>query len=96
MPKRWYDIESTLSLAISMLKNATEDKQNSVCELVKNKFNELGIVKTDKFVVFKVFDKRWYDEKEEIYNLLETLRCCDEETRRKIALIIIDHLCNLI
>ena len=28
MPKRWYDIEPTLSLAISMLKNANEEKQD--------------------------------------------------------------------
>ena len=96
MPKRWYDTEPTISLAISMLKNATSDKQDSVCELVKIKFEEMGISKTEKFIVFKMFDKRWYDEKENLYNVLETLRCCDEEIRRKIALCIIDHLCNLV
>ena len=71
MPKRWYDTEPTLSLAVSMLKNATVDKQNSVCELIKNKFQEMGIKPTEKFIVFKIFDKRWYDEKENLYNLLE-------------------------
>jgi len=96
MPKRWYDIEPTLSLAVSMLKNATEDKQDSTCELVNIKFQEMGIKQNEKFIVFKMFDKRWYDEKENIYNLLENIRCCDEETRKKIALCIIDHLCNLV
>ena len=96
MPKRWYDTEPTLSLAISMLKNANEEKQDSVCALLKAKFKEMGIKQNDKFIVFKMFDKRWYDEKENIYNILETLRCCDEETRRKVSLCIIDHLCHLI
>ena len=96
MPKRWYDTEPTLSLAVSMLKNATEEKQDSVCELMKIKFAELGIKPVQKFLVFKMFDKRWYDEKENLYNLLENIRCCEEADRRKIALIIIDHLCNLV
>ncbi len=96
MPKRWYDTEPTLSLAISMLKNASEDKQDSVCELVQKKFDEMNIKPNEKFVVFRIFDKRWYDEKENLYNLLETLRCCNAENRRAIALCIIDHLCNLV
>ena len=97
MPKRWYDTEPTLSLAVSMLKNATPDKQDSVCELVQKKFKEMGIKQqTETFIVFKFFNKRWYDEKENLYGILETLRCCNEEQRRTIALCIIDHLCNLI
>ena len=95
MPKRWYDTEPTLSLAVSMLKNATSDIQDSVCSLMDMKLNELNISRTEKFIVFKVFDKRWYDEKENVYNLLETIRNCDEEVRRKLAVCIIDHICNI-
>ena len=54
MPKRWYDTEPTLSLAISMLKNANEEKQDSVCALLKTKFKEMGIKQNDKFIVFKI------------------------------------------
>ena len=39
MPKRWYDIDSTLSLAVSMLKNASEENQDSVCKFI----NETGL-----------------------------------------------------
>ncbi len=95
MPKRWYDTEATLSLAISMLKNASEDIQASVCSLMDMKFEELKITRTEKFIVFKVFDKRWYDENENVYNLLETIRNCDSETQRKLAISIIDHICNI-
>ena len=96
MPKRWYDTDPTLSLAISMLKNADDEKQNSVCEVTQNKIKELGINSDEKFVIFKIFDKRWYDEKENLYNLLETIRCCSEEDKRTIAIFIIDYLCNLV
>jgi len=96
MQKRWYDTESTISLAISMLRNSTPDLQDSTCQLLEKKFEEMGIKKSEKFIVFKVFDKRWYDEKENIYNALETIRCCDGETRRKLAVCIIEHLCDLV
>ena len=96
MPKRWYDTDPTLSLAVSMLKNADDEKQNSVCEVTQNKIKEMGIKTGDKFTVFKIFDKRWYDEKENLYNLLETIRCCDEDEKREIAIFIIDYLCNLV
>lgn len=95
MPKRWYDKESTMSLAISMLKNATLDIQESTCELLNKKFAEMGIKKSNKFIVFKMFDKRWYDERESIYNALETIRCCNASQRKKIAVYIIDHLCDV-
>ena len=95
MPKRWYDKEATLSLAISMLKNASLDIQESTCELLTQKFNKMGIKKSSKFIVFKMFDKRWYDERESVYNVLETIRCCNATQRKKIALCIIDHLCEI-
>ena len=95
MPKRWYDSEATLSLAVSMLKNATPDIQDSVCLLMDKKFEDFSISRTEKFIVFKVFDKRWYDEKENVYNLLETIRNCDEQMQRKLAVCIIDHICNI-
>ena len=78
-----------------MLKNATSDIQDSVCSLMDMKFEELKISRTEKFIVFKVFDQRWYDEKENVYNLLETIRNCDDEVRRKLAVCIIDHICNI-
>lgn len=95
MPKRWYDTEATLSLAVSMLKNATPDMQDSVCKLMDIKFKEMDIQKSDKFIVFKVFDKRWYDEKENVYNLLETIRNCTKPIQRKLAVCIIDHICAI-
>ncbi len=96
MQKRWYDTDSTMSLAISMLKNATEDKQNSVCKLIEKKAKELNINNTEKPILFKVFDKRWYDEKENVYNAMEIIRCSSVENKRILALAIIDHLCNLV
>jgi len=96
MPKRWYDIDSTLSLAVSMLKNASEENQDSVCKFINEKFEELNIQKQDKFIAFKFFNKRWYDERENVYNLLENLRCCNDEDRRTLALAIINHLCDIV
>ena len=95
MPKRWYDSEATMSLAVSMLKNATSDMQDSVCNLMEQKFTEMNIQRNEKFIMFKVFDKRWYDEKENIYNLLETIRLCSAVDKRKCAACIIDHLCKI-
>lgn len=96
MPKRWYDTDQTLSLALSMLKNASTEKQDAVCAIIAKKFEELNIQPTEKSMVFKIFDKRWYDERENLYNLLENIRCCSPQDRRQIALSIIDSLCNLV
>ena len=96
MSKRWYDSETTVSLAVSMLKNAAPDIQDSVCEFVTELFKKKDIKTNDKFIVFKMFDKRWYDEKENLYNVLETLRCCSDSEKREISLSIINHLCNIV
>ncbi|MDD3593462.1 MAG: hypothetical protein PHX18_02425 [Candidatus Gastranaerophilales bacterium] len=91
-PKRWYDIDPTVSLAVSLIKNSDESKQKECAAFIIKKLKKLNIKKTDKFVVFRVFEQRWYDEIEEVYNAFEYLRNADLKTQKEVSVEIINNL----
>lgn len=91
-PKRWYDIDPTVSLAVSLMKNSDESKQKECAAFIIKRLKELNVKKTSKFIVFKVFEKRWYDEIEEVYNALEYLRNANLKTQKEVSVEIINNL----
>ncbi|MEI7473976.1 MAG: hypothetical protein WCK67_04285 [bacterium] len=94
--KRWYDGDPTVSMAISLLRNASQDKQTLVFNLIKDKGVELGIeVTTRTFKGFGLFKNRWYDSDEKLSNAMEVLRHCPTDIQKKVALDMINYLYNL-
>ena len=95
MFRRWYDKEPTVSLAISLLKNAVqEDRERcakyiiTLCEESGATINYEGIKKLEYEL------KRWYDKERSIFDALEAYKLTSEESKKNIALKIIDFLQN--
>jgi len=95
MEKRWYDSDPLLSLAISLLKNATKTERGecsayiiSYCQ--KNGFElDTGIARK-----FECFLKRWYDNDDAVSEVLDYIKIASEEERKNIVTEIIQFLQN--
>ena len=91
--KRWYDQEPTLSLAVSLIKNAKEDTQLKCADFIKEKAQDYGVVlNSNLFGAFNYVLHRWYDEKEPLIEAFGYLKEAEEETRKQIAIDIIAFL----
>lgn len=91
---RWYDKDPTVSLAISFLRNANTSLQEDASLFIINKSKELGAISNSKRRPFKIFNRRWYDSSEKLYNAIETLREAREDIQKSIAVELIDFLCT--
>ncbi len=91
--KRWYDQEPTLSLAVSLIKNAKHDTQIECARFIKNKAQDYGVVLQNNLLgAFNYVLNRWYDTDEQIAEAFGYLREADESTRKQIAIEIIGFL----
>ena len=92
--RRWYDIDSTLSLAVSLLEKAEKSVQLVCAGLIKDKSHCFGIyIDANKLEdSFNYFLKRWYDEDKEIADAFEYLKLMPLELQKEMALEIIDRL----
>lgn len=94
--RRWYDYDPTVSMSISLLRNASLENQIAISRYISEKGRHLGIeVKESIFAKFGIFQKRWYDTDENIYKAMEVLKLCPEDIQKSIALEIINQLYNL-
>lgn len=90
---RWYDDDPTLSLAISLLKNTSEQTRRACAELVVAKAQENGLKLAANFIESVSYKlKRWYDSEKILFDAVEYLRIATEEIRKEIAHEIIQYL----
>ena len=90
---RWYDEDPTLSLAISLLKNTSEQTRMVCAELVVAKAKENGLEIATNFIESVSYKlKRWYDSEKILFDAVEYLRIASLEIRKEIALEIIQYL----
>lgn len=93
MKNRWYDQDPTLSLAISLLRNANSDVRLKCADLIIAKAKEFKVVIQSN--ILEKFDftlRRWYDENPKLTEALEYLRYSNFSLRKKIALDVIEFL----
>lgn len=91
--KRWYDQDPTLSLAVSLIKNAPLDTQLKCAEFIKEKAQDYGVVlKTNLLGAFNYVLNRWYDSQEQLAELMDYLKNADDETRKQLSVDIINFL----
>lgn len=95
--RRWYDEDTTVSLAISMLEKTNKANQLKCAELIKEKSRSFNIyIEENKLEdAFVYFCKRWYDEDKEIADAFEYLKLMSFELRKETALEIINKLQEL-
>ncbi len=93
MNKRWYDIDSTVSLAVSLLRNA-DDKTRTACAsfIIKEAQDKGVIIKNSLVSAFDYALRRWYDDEETIFEAMEYLRVSPLEIQKELAFDIIEYL----
>ena len=94
MYKRWYDVDPTVSLAVSLMRNSNVLTQYKCADLIVNASKENGIdisenVLTDAFTYVL---RRWYDTDQKIAESFEYLKLLPEDIQKDVALKIINLL----
>lgn len=94
MNKRWYDIDPTVSLAVSLMRNANIMTQYKCADYIVKKSKENGIDLSENILTdaFNYVLRRWYDTDQKIAESFEYLKCLPEDIQREIALEIINLL----
>ena len=81
MNKRWYDIDPTVSLAVSLMRNANIISQYKCADLIINKSKDNGFDMSENILVdaFNYVLRRWYDTDQKIAESFEYLKQMPEE-----------------
>ena len=94
MNKRWYDIDPTVSLAVSLMRNANILAQYKCADLIINTSKDNGIDHSENILAdaFNYVLRRWYDTDQKIAESFEYLKLMPEEIQKETALAIIGLL----
>lgn|SRR5574344_1676193 len=91
--KRWYDKEPTLSLAVSLIRNSSDQTKDLCAEFIVQKAQDYGVSQnTNLFGAFNYVLHRWYDQSEKIKEAFDYLKEADADTRKQLAMDIIAFL----
>ena len=94
MFKRWYDLDPTISLAVSLMRNSNITTQYKCADLIINKSKENGIDLSDNIITdaFNYVLRRWYDTDQKIAESFEYLKSLPPEIQKEVALDVINLL----
>lgn len=94
MDKRWYDIDPTVSLAVSLMRNANIMTQYKCADLIVKKSKDSGLDLSDNILTdaFNYVLRRWYDTDQKIAEAFEYLKLMPESLQKETALDIINLL----
>lgn len=87
MQKRWYDLDPTVSLAVSLMKNANEEIQLKCADYITRKSKNNGVKISDSAIgeAFNTIFRRWYDKDKRIQEAFEYLKTAPLNLQREIA-----------
>ena len=94
MQKRWYDVDPTVSLAVSLMRNANILTQYKCADLIVKTSKEHGIDLSENILTdaFTYVLRRWYDSDQKIAEAFEYLKSLPAELQKEVALNIINLL----
>lgn len=94
MHKRWYDIDPTVSLAVSLMRNANEQTQIKCAEHIIDYAKERNIELKSNTLndAFNYILRRWYDKDKKISEAFEYFEVSPPEIQKEISLEIINLL----
>lgn len=94
MNKRWYDIDPTVSLAVSLMRNANILTRYKCADLIVSKSQDAGLNLSDNLLTeaFNYVLRRWYDTDQKIAESFEYLKLMPEALQKEIALELINLL----
>lgn len=94
MNKRWYDIDPTVSLAVSLMRNANIMTQYKCADLIVQCSKDNGIDLSENIITdaFNYVLRRWYDTDQKIAEAFEYLKLMPPEIQKETAFKLIDLL----
>ncbi|MEI8128625.1 MAG: hypothetical protein WCG95_03305 [bacterium] len=94
MNKRWYDIDPTVSLAVSLMRNANEQTQVKCADYIIDFAKQRNIVLKSNSLndAFNYILRRWYDRDEKIAEAFEYFQFSPLEIQKEISLEVISFL----
>ena len=94
MNKRWYDIDPTVSLAVSLMRNANIMTQYKCADVIVSKSKENGIDLSENILsdAFNYVLRRWYDTDQKIAEAFEYLKSLPLDIQKDVALEVINLL----
>lgn len=94
MHKRWYDIDPTVSLAVSLMRNANIMSQYKCADLIIKTSKENGVDLSENILTdaFSYVLRRWYDTDQKIAESFEYLKLLPTELQKDVALQLINLL----
>ena len=93
MKKRWYDLDVTVSKAVSMLEKAEETIQVRCAEYIIDQLKDIDFdIPMSLEDQYNYILRRWYDKNIKVSHAMEYLKNCPVEIRKQLALDIIEYL----
>lgn len=94
MHKRWYDLDPTVSLAVSLMRNANDETQIKCAEFIIDYAKEKNIVIKNNSLndAFNYILKRWYDKDKTIAEAFEYFKIAPLEIQKEMSLDVINLL----
>ncbi len=94
MNKRWYDVDPTVSLAVSLMRNANIMTQYKCADYIVSKSKEHGIDLSENILTdaFNYVLRRWYDTDQKIAEAFEYLKLMPLELQKELSLELINLL----
>jgi len=94
MNKRWYDIDPTVCLAVSLIRNSNLATQYKCADLIVAKSKENGLDLSENILTdaFNYVLRRWYDTDQKMAEAFEYLKLMPEALQKETALDVINFL----
>lgn len=92
--KRWYDVDPTVSLAVSLIRNTNEQTQLKCADFIiaNAKKNNIKISGNSLNDAFNYILRRWYDKDKKISEAFEYFEASSLEVQKEISMEIINFL----
>lgn len=94
MHKRWYDIDPTVSLAVSLIRNANEPTQLKCADFIIEYATQRNVKLQSNTLndAFNYILKRWYDKDKKMSEAFEYFEVSSLDIQKEIALEVISLL----
>ena len=93
MNKRWYDLDVTVSKAVSMLEKADEEIQVRCAEYIIDQLKDMDFdIPMTLEDQYNYILRRWYDKNIKVSHAMEYLKNSPDSIRKQLALDIIEYL----
>lgn len=94
MHKRWYDVDPTVSLSVSLMRNADELTQLKCADFIIDyaKQRNLTLKSNTLNDAFNYILRRWYDKDKKVAEAFEYFQMAPLEMQKEISLEVINFL----